>query len=681
MNNILEDKQAAIEIKRDCINLVLSISFTIISYIFLANLISTFYKPDVSLILENNMRLLVPGVINRCKPEPLEKTLFIAGIFFMPVFLFIYYSIFKKILNNKQERLISYIWMFTCLYMITILPLFIYKVLNAPSIYVPPYSNLQLYILNSILDKNISFTIFIIFIVIIYIFLRIDYSPKKNLIKITTILADIFCILLTVYMGIIYVCSIDTRSLLSVHFESVFYSIVQLFKGVPLGVDGFTNSYGLYPYFLNVIFKITGLSVLKCSIVFCTLITLSYLIILFFLKNTVNNKFPVFLGFISVVYLPTLSPLLFGVGLQNPVDPYYQYLPLRYLFPCLLLLVSSSYIKNKKNYYFLSSIICSLSILWNFDTGLIITISWLLLNFYSEFKNKGAKTILKNILRHIIKISAVMMVTILIFCLYVFICYGRIMDLSLLYQTFIIFSEFGFGMLPMPLIHPWNILVLTYIIGIGISIRALIKKDITPWTKNVFLTTIMGAGMLLYYQGRSHDFTFFMPSFYFFILLTLFLDKILSFLKNNKNLLLSFLSVLIASALSLSVIFMSINIKNEFSLLKDSIKNVQTDTQEKKRIEINCDFIRKHSSPSENIIILSGWSGIYFSKIPNISAFNPDITELYLNSDYARLAKIIAESDLKVFAENFAALRRVEGILKTLTIIDDNGYMVLLKKN
>ncbi|MBN1364318.1 MAG: hypothetical protein JW976_05870 [Syntrophaceae bacterium] len=677
----MEDKQAAIEIKRDCINLVLSISFTIISYIFLANLISTFYKPDVSLILENNMRLLVPGVINRCKPEPLEKTLFIAGIFFMPVFLFIYYSIFKKILNNKQERLISYIWMFTCLYMITILPLFIYKVLNAPSIYVPPYSNLQLYILNSILDKNISFTIFIIFIVIIYIFLRIDYSPKKNLIKITTILADIFCILLTVYMGIIYVCSIDTRSLLSVHFESVFYSIVQLFKGVPLGVDGFTNSYGLYPYFLNVIFKITGLSVLKCSIVFCTLITLSYLIILFFLKNTVNNKFPVFLGFISVVYLPTLSPLLFGVGLQNPVDPYYQYLPLRYLFPCLLLLVSSSYIKNKKNYYFLSSIICSLSILWNFDTGLIITISWLLLNFYSEFKNKGAKTILKNILRHIIKISAVMMVTILIFCLYVFICYGRIMDLSLLYQTFIIFSEFGFGMLPMPLIHPWNILVLTYIIGIGISIRALIKKDITPWTKNVFLTTIMGAGMLLYYQGRSHDFTFFMPSFYFFILLTLFLDKILSFLKNNKNLLLSFLSVLIASALSLSVIFMSINIKNEFSLLKDSIKNVQTDTQEKKRIEINCDFIRKHSSPSENIIILSGWSGIYFSKIPNISAFNPDITELYLNSDYARLAKIIAESDLKVFAENFAALRRVEGILKTLTIIDDNGYMVLLKKN
>ena len=186
--------------------------------------------------------------------------------------------------------------------------------------------------------------------------------------------------------------------------------------------------------------------------------------------------------------------------------------------------------------------------------------------------------------------------------------------------------------------------------------------------------------MLLYYQGRSQDFTLFAPSFYFFILLTLFLDKIFSFLKTNKNLLLSFLSLLIASTLSLSVIFMSINIKNEFSLLKDSIKNVQTDSPEKKRIEMNCDFIRKNSSPSEKIIILSGWSGIYFSNIPNISAFNPDITELYLNSDYARLEKIIAESDVKVFAENFAALRRVEGILKTLTIIDDNGYMVLLKK-
>jgi hypothetical protein len=243
-----------------------------------------------------------------------------------------------------------------------------------------------------------------------------------------------------------------------------------------------------------------------------------------------------------------------------------------------------------------------------------------------------------------------------------------------------IFSKLGYGMLPMPLLHTWNILALTYIIGMGISIRALKEKDISPWTKNIFLTTIMGTGMLLYYQGRSHDLTFFAPSFYFFILLTLFLDRILSFLKSNRNLLLEFLSITIASILSLSVIFMSINIKDEIQILEDSIKNVRADSQEKNRIETNCDFIRKHSKPFEKIIILSGWSGIYFSKISNISAFHPDIIELYLKSDYARLEKIIKETNVKIFAENFIGLKKAEGVLKTLTITDNNGYMALLKK-
>ena len=80
------------------------------------------------------------------------------------------------------------------------------------------------------------------------------------------------------------------------------------------------------------------------------------------------------------------------------------------------------------------------------------------------------------------------------------------------------------------------------------------------------------------------------------------------------------------------------------------------------------------------IIILSGWSAIYFSKIPNISAFHPDITELYLQTDYERLGKIIKGSDIKIFAEEFNALKRVKGILKILAIADKNDHMFLLKR-
>lgn len=624
------------------------------------------------------MIVIVPSLINACRPEPLEHKLFIAGVLLIPVFLFAYYLIFKQLLKNIDGNVINKTWIFVCLYTIIILPFFIYKILNITSVYLPPDSYLHLYILTSSMSRNVSFLFYLPFIVIIYIFLRLNYLFKEKTVKIITALLDVFCLLLIAYMGAIYVFSVYTTS---DNFDAVFSSIVQLFKGVPLGVDSFTNTYGLYPYFLNIIFKIIGLSVLKCSIVFCILIALSFLLIFFFLKNTVNNKLLVFLGLTSVIFLSNLSAQLYLGNIFKRAEPYYAYLPIRYLFPCLLLFTSSLYTKHKNIYlYIISSVICGLSLLWNFDTGLITTLSWILLNFYSELGQTNISTIFKNITWHAIKISAVMIMTILFFYLYVFIGYGRILDISTLLQKLIIFSNLGFNLLPMPLIHPWNIIVLAYIAGIGISVRAIIEKDITPWTKHVFLLTIMGTGMLLYYQGRSHDATLWGPSFYFFILLTLFLDKILSLLRDNKNLLLEFLSILIASILSLSVILISINVKSEFFILKDTIKNVQADSDIKKIIEMNCDFIKKHASPSEKIIIISRNSGTYFSKILNISAFNPGISELYSNSDYERLEKIIAQSDVKVFAENYEEISSVINILKTMTTIDSDGHLFFLKK-
>jgi hypothetical protein len=125
---------------------------------------------------------------------------------------------------------------------------------------------------------------------------------------------------------------------------------------------------------------------------------------------------------------------------------------------------------------------------------------------------------------------------------------------------------------------------------------------------------------------------------------------------------------------------MSINIKKEFSIIETSIKNVRARSPEKDIVEVNCNFIRKHTNPSEKIIIFSGISGIYFSKIPNISAFNPDINELFLKSDHVRLEKVIADSDVKIFLESGGALNGIRDILRTLKVADDNGYMLLLKK-
>lgn len=675
----MENKTSNLDVKKDCINLIASISLSIVSFVFVAKLISVFYKPDISLIWEKANALLISGMLKTCNPEPLEKTLFILGILAIPGFLFAYYLILKKIIRNKSEYFIHKIWMLICLYTSTIIPLIIFIIMTTQSIYINP--NLYFYIyFHHPTANHISIFLFVPCIIILYYLLKNDYPPETKSGNIVTMIFYSICVLFILYISAINIFSIFTSNF---HFDSVFYSIVQLFKGIPLGVDGFTNNYGLYPYFLNIIFKIIGLSVLKCSFVFCILIFLSFLLILFFLKNTVNNKLLVFLGFISVVYLPNLSYQVISIRITGNALPYYQYLPIRYIFPCLLLFLGSLYIKSGNKYlYIISSVVCSLALLWNFDTGIVTLLSWILLNLYSEFESKEVGTIFKNSLQHLAKILSIMITTILFFLFVVFIFYGRILDPGSLIHSYFVFSQLSYYMLPMPLLHPWNILALTYITGMGISVRAMIEKDITPWTKNMFLVTIMGTGMLLYYQGRSHDLSLFGPSFYFFILLTLFLDKILFFLKNNKNFIFAFLSILISTVLSLSIVLIIINHKEEYALLNNSLTNIQAPSPEKNIIQTNCDFIKSHTSPSEKIIIFSADEATYFSRIPNASAFDPSFFECYLKTDYDRFERLVSESDIKIFsAENYIFIvDAFSGIMKYLEIVDSNGNMDLLMR-
>lgn len=678
----MEVKTSNIEVRKICINLVASITLAVISYAAVAKLISIFYKPDVSLILQKAKVLLIPGFFNECRPEPMEKTLFILGILLIPVFLLACYFMIKRFLRDKSESFINRAWIFICLYAIITLPLFIYVILATQSYYVPRYSYGQLYILTSILDKNISLFHFVLavpFIIILYFLLKVDYSAGSLYSKIIKKLSATICFLLIPYISALHLFSIYK---LDHHFDAVFYSMVQLFKGAPLGVDGFTNTYGLYPYFLNVIFKVTGLSVLKCSIVFCVLIAICYLLILYYLKNTVHNPLAVFLGFTSVVFLPNLSVQLLSMKMMGIATPFYQYLPIRCLFPFLLLYLGASYIQNKNQYiYNLISVVCGLALLWNFESGVVTSLSWILLNCYSECEQDKVKTFLKNSAGHLIKILSLIIITVLCFLLVVYIFYGRIINPVSLIQTTLIFTQLGYFMLPLPLIHPWNILALAYITGMGICIMAAIEREITPWTKNVFLVTVLGTGMLLYYQGRSHDWMIMGMFFYFLILLTLFLYKAISFLTDNRNLLITLLSVLTATILSLSVILMAINVKDEYSLFKTTLKNIQAPSRAKDIIQSDCNFIRMHAKPSEKIIIFARDSATYFSKIPNASAFNPGFIECFLKTDYARLEKIMAGPDVKFFvAENdYFNVKTFSGLGKDLQMAASNGHMVLFK--
>ena len=226
-------------------------------------------------------------------------------------------------------------------------------------------------------------------------------------------------------------------------------------------------------YFLNPIFKLIGLSVFKFTTIMGLLIACSYIFIFLFLKNVVKNKAIVFFAFITFVYMG--STLIWF----NGEEAYYQYLPLRVFFPTMILFLSSIYIKNKSKYiYYIASFFSSIAIFWNFDSGLITFISFLLCMCFTEFELNYSKKIfiLKKIFLHIVK--SLLMLLFVMFAIkgIYFLIYGDSPNFGNLISTFVVFSHYGFTMLPMPKLHMWNLVLLVYLIGLVISITGIIKQ-------------------------------------------------------------------------------------------------------------------------------------------------------------------------------------------------------------
>jgi hypothetical protein len=102
--------------------------------------------------------------------------------------------------------------------------------------------------------------------------------------------------------------------------------------------------------------------------------------------------------------------------------------------------------------------------------------------------------------------------------------YDNLPDFFELMQYQIYFYQLGFAMLPMKLIHPWNLVAIVYLIGLVYAAQSVIIKNDTMNSKMVFLLSILGFGIFVYYQGRSHDFNLFDVCFPAILIVTIFIE-------------------------------------------------------------------------------------------------------------------------------------------------------------
>jgi len=627
------------------LSLVMSIFFSFVLVYFICLFIKhNFYyldKLDIDYILRV---FAVP--MTEFVPEKVEKIQFLSSIIIFPILVFLFNLILLKHvkfphLSETKINLINISIIFSLLLLF----------------FIDFTSNDYFYLINNYYFGRPLQALILMSLIIIALYFESTkkiYNSKLYVgcLNIISILVIITILLISIFS----IYSIQDNLDFSVHVSAYLYSIVQVYMGKALFVN-LVNQYGLYPHILEPIFRVIGLSFFKLTLVLGLLLSSSFFLIYLFLRDIIKTRIISVIGFMSVAWTN-----LFFTKIMYPI-PYFQNWPNRVLFPFILIYLTWVYFKgkNKKLIYYLSFVLYSVAILWNTDTGIPVYISWLLVLSYSELYG-NIKIGMKNILMHVIK--GVLIFVSILFCysLYIRFRYGDFPNFNMGMDYIRLFYDYGYYMIKMEIDRPWNLVILTYMIGIAISAQSLIIKSDTIKTRMIFLISILGVGIFPYYQGRSHDLNLLAICYPCIILVTIFTDDIFQIIRSkicqghenniskfkllgtNIPMIIAFmLLILFLSSSFFSIIY---NFKSYYAYIENNIKAAVI--KQPTKITEASEFIKKYTKPNEEILILSLGSEIYYMDSNTICPLDiPGPAELCLKSDFEKIEKYICNSNAK----------------------------------
>ncbi|MDX2470001.1 MAG: hypothetical protein QNL04_05425 [SAR324 cluster bacterium] len=287
------------------------------------------------------------------------------------------------------------------------------------------------------------------------------------------------------------------------HFEPVFYSFSQLMSGKTLLSGNLIPSYGLYNALLWPFLAFLEPSVSNYSAVMAFSMFASMLAVICFLFSAISNNAIATAG--SLIYL-SLIPLVFlRQDISRFIEPYYQYTPIRVLFPSLMIYLVWRYLeKDSKSRFWQTSLLSSVAILWNLETGIICFVSFgALLVFDRFFFRPCANSIMfKRLGLHLLSLLLVF----LGYSLYSRAIFGAFPEFSKIFFFPKIFINTGYFMLPAPLVGSWTFLVFLILVGLAKGAIAILNKSVEIIDVMVVYLAILSIGLLSYYVGRSHPF-------------------------------------------------------------------------------------------------------------------------------------------------------------------------------
>jgi len=287
---------------------------------------------------------------------------------------------------------------------------------------------------------------------------------------------------------------------------------------IPLVDDGFKSLYGGYYLWLGLLSRLMGNSLLSIKIVVCSLIALQIILYYLIVKAIYKNPLIRILVFISCLFWS------YFYGKVVSQDLYFQYFPLRTLFPCLLL-VTLLYISERKfvdkvtfSMGFLTinlrdlllDFLVAMALLSNFDSGVVVLIMYFFIYIWNEFKVDGfsAKTMIKKLTGFSINFVIIILVIIFGFRIIA----GEFINF---YNYTSSTLKFGSGFLGLPFPdNIWMIFMVVYGFNIIQSFQSPIEDKNAKYR---FVIAIWGIVSLLYFVNRSHPWNLISVSLPFFL--------------------------------------------------------------------------------------------------------------------------------------------------------------------
>ncbi len=289
------------------------------------------------------------------------------------------------------------------------------------------------------------------------------------------------------------------------HFEAVFYSVAQAATGKTLLAD-LPAQYGLYGEFLAPWFHLIGLSVFTFTSTMTAIALIGTLSLYGVMQRLVRTRRILGLWLFAIAQMAVWGLQAIDVAEWNLADPYYQYIPIRFLFPAAggwLFLWFTRRPTAKRAAAM--GLLCGLALAWNMDSGIAVTGAFFVTLAAVAVLCRRGKS-LREAARWAAIAATATVLTLGMFAGYLAFESGGRFRLEWLTQSQRVFYMAGVTMTPMPALpSAWGAVVCVYLLSAAVGAEAVRRGGRSPvWRLLIFLS-VLGMGLFTYYQGRSES--------------------------------------------------------------------------------------------------------------------------------------------------------------------------------